>query len=474
MKKLVLWVIVLSLVFSLVASISFIGCKSASTTETTAAATTQAAETTQAVETTQAAAFNWKKFEGTKIGVLLDKHPYADRIVAELPEFETLTGIKVKVDEAPEAEYHDKVLLALSSGSKEFDVIMTGIMDVWSFAPAGYITPLDSFLSNKDVTSPDYQFEDIFEKISGASRWDKIDGHKTGTGEQWAIPIGFEQMSLFYRADLFKKYGVKVPETVPEMTAAAKLIQEKEPGMYGFAARGNRFWGTIHTAPISLLANYGGTDFTEDLQPAMGSPEGIQFHKDYIELLQTAGPKGWTNYDWYDIQGDMALGKAVMSIDADILGSFAVNQDDSVVKTLGMVNWAPVPTKTGGDKHMGNLWIWNLSINASSEKQDAAWYFIQWATGKEQILKSAMDYSLMDPVRQSVWEMDAFKTKINATYETYIDTFLKNVPNSAVLFTPQAAFAERVTEWAAALQEMYEGANVEQRLDKLVKDLTLK
>jgi hypothetical protein len=33
---------------------------------------------------------------------------------------------------------------------------------------------------------------------------------------------------------------------------------------------------------------------------------------------------------------------------------------------------------------------------------------------------------------------------------------------------------ERVTAWAVAIQEMYGGADIEQSLGKLVKDLTLK
>jgi multiple sugar transport system substrate-binding protein len=414
--------------------------------------------------------FDWRRYEGTEIGVLMDKHPYADRIVAELQEFEDLTGISVTMDQAPEAEYHDKLLLSLSSKSPEFDAAMTGIMDVWSFAPAGYLMPLDDLLADPSMTNPDYDWDDIFPKITAASRWDLVDGHKAGTGDQWAVPIGFEQMALIYRTDLFEKYGIAVPKTLPDVLEAAKIIQANEPDMYGFSHRGNRFWGTCHTGPITMITNYGATDFYENLQPAMGTPDGIAFHKDFIRLMREAGPKGWTNYDWYDVLGDLANGTAAMAVDADILGFFAEEQEGSVCK--GKIGWAPPPTKPGGDKHMANLWIWNLSINANTDAKEAAWLFIQWATGPEQIEKAAIEYVYMNPIRESAWENEQFKAKL-AGHGNYRETFLKDVPNSALLFTPQADFAERVTEWAAALQKMYEGADVEETLAELVESLTL-
>jgi len=54
-----------------------------------------------------------------------------------------------------------------------------------------------------------------------------------------------------------------------------------------------------------------------------------------------------------------------------------------------------------------------------------------------------------------------------------VDTFNYSIDYCSVLFTPQAEMVERVTEWAIAMQEMVEGADVEERLAKLVEDLTL-
>jgi ABC-type glycerol-3-phosphate transport system substrate-binding protein len=45
--------------------------------------------------------FNWKKFSGTEIRFLAGKHPWFNLVSKYIPEFEKLTGIKVKVENFP-------------------------------------------------------------------------------------------------------------------------------------------------------------------------------------------------------------------------------------------------------------------------------------------------------------------------------------------------------------------------------------
>lgn len=419
-----------------------------------------------------AAEFDWRKFEGTKLNILMVKHPYSEGVVSAIPEFEKLTGITVKSENLSEDEFFDKSVIMLSAQSKDVDVLMTGVMQIWTFSPAGYLEPLEEYIADPALTNSDYDFEDIFVRLREATRWSMIDGSPVGEGSQWAIPLGFEQMSLIYRADLFEKYNIKVPNTLPEVYEAAKIISENEPDMIGFTHRGLRSWNLTHTGPISMITNYGASDFDENLQPAMGTPEGIAFHKDFIKLLQDYGPDGWVGYEWYNVLADLAAGKAAMTVDADILGTFAVNAEGTAVGEPGMIKWAPVPTKPGGDKHMANLWIWNISMNAASNNKEAAWYFMQWATGKENDLRNAT--ARMNPIRESTWGNKEFLAEVKVKFPTYIETFKYTINNSSVLFTPQARMVERNTAWAVAIQEMVGGADIEQSLEKLVKDLTLK
>ncbi len=56
------------------------------------------------------------RLEGTfrkSLKLLLNKHPYADAMIANLQAFKDLTGIEVTYDVFPEDVYFDKVTAAL-------------------------------------------------------------------------------------------------------------------------------------------------------------------------------------------------------------------------------------------------------------------------------------------------------------------------------------------------------------------------
>src|ERR1700733_15300630 len=78
-----------------------------------------------------AADFDWKRFNGTKLHLLLNKHPYADAMSAALDNFKGLTGMVVTYDIVPEDVYFDKVTAALSSGSSQYDAFITGAYITW-------------------------------------------------------------------------------------------------------------------------------------------------------------------------------------------------------------------------------------------------------------------------------------------------------------------------------------------------------
>ena len=173
-----------------------------------------------------AAEFDWRKFEGTKLNILMCKHPYSEGVVSAIPEFEKLTGITVNAESLSEDEFFDKSMIMLSAGSKDVDVLMTGVMQIWTFSPAGYIEPLEGYIADPALTNSDYDFEDIFASLRDSTRWNLIDGSPVGQGSQWAIPLGFEVMSLIYRADLFEKYKLTPVDIAEE---ARKVFARKRP-----------------------------------------------------------------------------------------------------------------------------------------------------------------------------------------------------------------------------------------------------
>ena len=205
------------------------------------------------------AAFDWKAHSGTAIKLLLNKHPYADALLAHLNEFTEKTGITVTYDVFPEDEYFDKVTVALSSKSPEYSVYMTGAYQVWQYAPPGFVEDLKPYMANPEKTGPEWDQADIYKNLLDSLAWSLKPGDPLGAADakQWALPWGFETNTLIYRKDIFAKHGLTPPKDLPELIALCKKLKELEPNMYPIAVRGTRSWATIHPGFLSCYNGYG-------------------------------------------------------------------------------------------------------------------------------------------------------------------------------------------------------------------------
>lgn len=417
--------------------------------------------------------FDWRAHEGESLKLLLNQHPYQQALVGELAKFTELTGIEVTFDVFPEQNYFDKVTIDLSAGdASTYDVFMTGAYMIWQYAPAGWMEPLEPYINDPAKTNPDYDFEDIFADLRNSEMWNLEPGRDNlGQGSQYAIPWGFEANAFMYRKDLFDKHGLSVPTSLDELVAVAKELKTLEPEMAGIVVRGSLNWATIHPGFMTMYASYGCVDYDENMVPQMNSACAVEVTEKWTEMVREAGPEGWTTYTWYQAGSDFGAGKAAILFDADILAYFQNQPDTAAPEVLGNIAWAPGPLGPDGSLKT-NIWIWSLAMNAGSQKKDAAWYFMQWATGKDFLTTGAVDYSMVDPVRASIWENEDFQAKM-AEQTDFLPTFNTIMSNDAkIQFTPQPLFFETTTEWAQALQDIYAGADAQTRLDELVASLT--
>lgn len=421
------------------------------------------------VTSSAAEKFDWQRYKGQKIHLLLNKHPYTEALLGDLENFKKLTGIEVTYDIFPEQNYFDKVTIDLSSGQGSYDVFMTGAYMVWQYAPPGWMEPLEKYINDPSMTSPDYDFQDLYPNLTKALRWSLKVGDPLGTGHQWALPWGFEANALMYRKDLFEKYNIKVPETLPELYAAAKKLNNIDgSGIAGIVVRGSKNWATIHPGFMTQYSSYGAQDFDVKLNPVMNSKRAVEMTDLWVKMLKEAGPKAWTTYTWYQAGSDFGAGKAAMLFDADILGYFQNVPGGSA--SAGKIAWAPGPKGPDG-KRKTNMWIWSLAMNSKSKNKGPAWYFLQWATGKEHLTTAALEYAHVDPVRKSVFENPKFKEKLSS-HTGFYDTFNTIIGDTDILFTPQPKFFETTTEWAATLQDIYYGkVSTKAGLDALVNKI---
>lgn len=419
-----------------------------------------------------AADFDWMAHKGTSLKLLLNKHPYADAMIANLDNFKKMTGMNVTYDIFPEDVYFDKVTAALSSRSSAYDAFMTGAYQTWQYGPAGWLVDLNEYIKSPK-TNPKYDWDDVLPNLRASDSWSGKAGDPLGGpgAHQWALPWGYEMYIISYNKGVFDKLKLQPPKNMQElMASAAKITKDGGNGTYGVGVRGSRSWATIHPGFLSGYTNYGAHDFTVNggkLKSAVNSKESKEFTELFVKMVQESGPKNWATYTWYQVGADLGAGASGMIYDADILGYFT-NSGDTKMK--GQIAYAPIAPNPAAQSPTSNVWIWSLAMSSFSHNKDAAWYFMQWATGTENLLFGARQKDMMDPVRASVFKDEQVQSRIKQNFPGYLDTYNATVGKAKIYFTPQPLFFNVTTDWAAALQRMVaKEVPVDEGLDQLAQ-----
>ena len=428
----------------------------------------------QAQSEALAADFDWMAHKGTKLKLLLNKHPYADAMIADLDNFKKITGMDATYDIFPEDVYFDKVTAALSSKSDQYDAFMTGAYMTWTYGPAGWIADLNTYIKDASKTSPAFNWEDVLPGLRSSTAWDGVAGSELGSGKakQWCIPWGYELNNIAYNRKIFDKVGVKPPQNLDEMLEVAAKITKDAGGPYGVGVRGSRSWASIHPGFLSAYSNFGQKDFEMEggkLKAAMNTKASKDFHEKWVKMIQGSGPKNWSTYTWYQVGTDLGAGASGMIFDADILGYFMNGGEN---KERGNLGYAPFAANPAAKAPTPNVWIWSLAMSSFSKQKDAAWLFMQWATSVEHDLFGARKMDFVNPVRASVWKDNEFRDRIAKSYPGYLEQHDVSAPGAKIYFTAQPLFFDLTTEWAASLQKMVaKEVSVDEGLDKLADSI---
>jgi len=428
------------------------------------------------------AKINWRQFEGQKLTIGLNKHPYTESLLPLIPEFEALTGIKVEYLILPENEYFAKLVADLSNARGEFTVIMTGPMRNWTYATPGWILPLEPFLNDPKLTDKAwYKPEDFFPGLIAANRWNGKIGGGTGEGALWSIPIMCESYILAYRKDIFDKYKIKVPTTYEELAEAARLVK-KNAGIDGVMARGTPNTPTISTGYISGAKSYTDGKWAEadqNMIARLSDPRHVNFSKIWIDMVRESGPANWANMTWYDGMETFAAGQAGMYPDCDFFAQ--TYEDPKKSKVAGKVGYALLPPGPGGRTYSG-LWTWALGMSKATKNKEAAWYFIQWATSQRTLLNATVEFRNYNPSRASVMN-DPRTQKVLGSWGNgaYVKTVQENLKTARVAWVPNPERGRLGDIWARALHEIYfkrlspEEAmkRADEEINKIFKDIGL-
>jgi len=320
--------------------------------------------------------------------------------------------LKLEPIVADEGSYYTKLDLMLK-GNNPPDIVREDSFLIGSDVTAGYLAPLDSYLSKW----PEYgqQWFPSMQKIT------------TFNSHNYGIMDGTDVRAIWYNKDVFKKAGLSTdwqPKTWADILSAAQTIKSKVPGVVPM----NLYSGIPMDEASSMqgfeMLLYGTKDtlYNYDTKKWVTSSPGF---KDALNFVKTV-------YDPKNLLGptsDIALSTTASNTIAQQLipqGKLGIDIDGS---WLGG-NWGPqgatpwpqwtttmgiakMPTQFG--QAPGNVTLsggWAYSISARSQHKDQAFKALQAAFSKDALGGYDVAATQIAP-RKDITELPAYK---NLTY----------------------------------------------------------
>ena len=374
-----------------------------------------------------------------------DTDAYVASVERHAAEFEEQTGLELDVRIIPSDEYFSNRIHHLLDGPEAADVYMSGPVLVWEHAAAGYVEPLDPFLGR-------YDGHDFVDRLLACNRWSGRFGDPLGEGPLLEIPVNCESYNLAYVPALLADAGLAVPLSWGEYFDAARTVARMPGGVRGFGQRGTDAWHTMYTGFATQLWSYGGADFV-DGRCAIGYPPALLATTEFLDALRDAGPVDWLDQRWYELALDFARGRYALLVDSDHYVAYF--EEPSTSELVGEIGYAPPPVGPTGLRRP-NLWTWSVVMNTRAADKEAAWRFVEWATGRDFLLRSVFEGN-MNPTRTSIWEDERFRAH-TAGWGAFYDVARMLVERDAfVLVTPAGNYLEIARRWVQALLDSYAG-----------------
>jgi multiple sugar transport system substrate-binding protein len=336
-------------------------------------------------------------YRGVTINASFLPRPGYEAAIALIPEFERLTGIKVKW----ETIYYEKMREALvldftGRDTPKFDVVLIDIVWPGEFATAGWITPLERFYNDPAITDPDLDLKDFFPiLLDSFGTWDK---------KIYGLPFDNYSGLLFYNKCMLKDAGfARPPATWQELkdVYGPALTKDKH---YAYALQSA--WGETQSCDsfMRFVWPFGGSLLTDKFEPNLsskGSLAGLNFRQ---ALMRYMPPKV---VDWEHEPVVQALADGKVAMITEWSGWYKWLADPGTSKISKCLAVAVEPAGPAGRKPALGGFSLGINAHSSREKQAAAWLFIQWITSKQK----SRDFILAGgvPGRRSAYKDEALK-----------------------------------------------------------------
>ena len=391
----------------------------------------------------KAAKIDWKQVEGETITVAVIPASYFVNLISLQPQFEALTGIKLRFEQVPPGQIRQKALLDLSSKTGTYATHAADPMYYPLYVANKWVEPIDKYLNDASLTDPAwFKYDDIIKAWREA---DSVDGKPYG------VPYDGEVTVQVYRKDLYAAKGLKPADTYEQLLANAKALTDPADRLYGLAIRGFAGAGQNMYVYPSVFRGFGGT-WMHDGKVVVNSPEAVNALQWYVDALTKYAPPAVRNWNWPDIADAFSQGTVATYLDANTSAAVISNPEKS--KVVGKIAYARWPKGPSG-KRVTSIWNWSFPVNAAlSEKQKkATWLFIQWAASAETQARTSWKFA--GPAKRSglnrlsLWRAPEFAAAMKNAGDNFIPVSLETLEMDT-----DVDWRPRVPQWPAIGETM--------------------
>ncbi len=386
----------------------------------------------------QSAKVNWRQAEGAEITVAVIPASYFDNLIAIAPQFEALSGVKVRFEKVPPGQIRQKSMLDLSSKTATYATSATDPMYYPLYVANKWVDPLDRYLNDPTLTDAAwFNYNDILKAWRDANSIE---------GKPYAIPYDGEVTVQVYRKDLYDAKGLKPAETYDDFLKNAAALNDPANRMNGMALRGFAGAGQNMYIYPSIFRGYGGQWFAGSAVK-VNSAQAVDALAWYVDGLTKYAPQAVRNWNWPDIADAFSQGTLGAYIDAH--SSAAVLNNPEKSKVIGKIGFARWPKGPNG-KRVTSIWNWGFPINAAlpEKSKKATWLFIMWAASAEAQARTSWKFA--GPAkrsginRTSLWRSPDFNNTMKDSGYNFVPAALESLEQDT-----DVEWRPRVPQWPA-------------------------
>ena len=282
------------------------------------------------------------------------------------------------------------------------------------------------------------------------------------TGKVLGMPWYTDAGLLYYRADLLKKHGLKVPTTWEELTQTALKVQSAERAkgdldFHGYVFQAKAYEGLTCNALEWVSGHGGGTVVGPDGQITIGNAQAVKALNMAASWIGSISPAGVLNYEEEEARGVFQNGNALFMRNWPYAWSL-MQKSGSLVK--GKVGVAKLP----GSPSAATLGGWQLGVSKYSKHAAVAADLVMYMTSAS-VQKARAISGSYNPTLPALYK-DPEVIQANEFMATLADVFANSVarPTTATgLKYPQVS----QSFWNAAHEVMSKRATGEEAVAKL-------